>query len=65
MDRTLLSVVRSETPSDAKKYWKTKAMQQRLEALEFTRQAMNGYDPDTTRMQKVLEVTRSGLSPVG
>ncbi len=58
MDRTSLSVVKTCTPSDAKEYWKSKTMQERLEALELTRQVMNGYDPDTTRFQRVLEVTR-------
>lgn len=58
MDRTALSVVTTTTPSDAREYWKSKTMQERLEALELTRQVMNGYDPDTTRFQRVLEVTR-------
>jgi hypothetical protein len=58
MDRTQLSVVTTQTPSDAKAYWQTKTMQERLEALELTRQILNGYDPATTRFQRVLEVTR-------
>ncbi len=58
MDRTSLSSVKTTTPSDAKEYWKTKSMVERLEALELTRQVMNAYDPDTTRFQRVLEVTR-------
>lgn len=58
MDRTALTVVKTSTPSDAKEYWKTKTMHERLEALELTRQVMNAYDPDTTRLQRVLEVTR-------
>lgn len=58
MDRTALSVVKTATPSDAKAYWQTKTMLERLEALELTRQVMNAYDPDTTRFQRVLEVTR-------
>jgi len=58
MDRTVISVVRTETPSDAKEYWKTGTMEGRLAALEPTRQIMNAYDPDTTRFQRVLEVTR-------
>jgi hypothetical protein len=58
MDRTVISVVRTETPSDAKEYWKTRTMEGRLAALEPTRQIMNAYDPDTTRFQRVLEVTR-------
>lgn len=59
MDRTQISVVTTDTPSDAKAYWQTKTMQERLAALELTRQIFNGYDPDTTRFQRVLEVLRS------
>ena len=58
MDRTALSVVSTKTPSDAKEFWRTKTMVERLEALELTRQVLNAYDPDTTRLQRVLEVTR-------
>ena len=58
MDRTSLSVVKTATPSDARDYWKSKTMEERLEALELTRQVFNAYDPDTTRFQRVLEVTR-------
>ena len=44
------------TWSDANEYWQTKTMQERLAALELTRQVFNGYDPDTTRFQRILEV---------
>jgi hypothetical protein len=56
MDRTHLSVVTGDTPSDAKEYWRSKTIEERLVALEWTRQVFNGYDPDTTRFQRVLEV---------
>jgi hypothetical protein len=46
MERSLISVVTTETPSDAKEYWKTRTMEERLEALELTRQILNSYDPD-------------------
>jgi hypothetical protein len=59
MDRTQISVVTTDTPSDAKAYWQTKTMQERLAALEFIRQVIYGYDPDTARVQRVLEVLRS------
>jgi len=49
MDRTALTVVKTITPSDARAYWQTKTMEERLTALELTRQVMNEYDPDTTR----------------
>ena len=56
LDRTAFSVVDNDTPSDANAYWQTKTMQERLAALELTRQVFNGYDPDTTRFQRILEV---------
>jgi hypothetical protein len=58
MDRSVVSVVRTGTPSDAKEYCKTRTMEERLAALELTRQILNDYDPDTTRFQRVLEVAR-------
>jgi hypothetical protein len=57
MDKTRLSVVTVDTPSDAKEFWQTKTMEERLAALELTRQIFYGYDPDRTRLQRVLEVT--------
>ena len=56
MDRTVMSVVTTGTPPDANAYWQTKSMEERLEALELTRQVFNGYDPDTIRLQRVLTV---------
>ncbi len=58
MDRTSISVVKTSSPSDAKEFWRSKTMEERLNALELTRQVMNAYDPDTTRFQRVLEVAR-------
>jgi hypothetical protein len=58
MDRSVLSVASTETPSDAREYWRTRTMEERLAALELTRQILNGYDPDTTRFQRILEIAR-------
>jgi hypothetical protein len=58
LDKSHLSVATTSTPSDAKAYWQTRTMQERLAALELIRQIVYGYDPETTRLQKVLEVTR-------
>jgi hypothetical protein len=58
MDRTSISVVKTSTPSDAHEYWMSRTMEERLAALELTRQIFYAYDPDTTRFQRVLEVTR-------
>ena len=37
-------------------YWLTKSYSERLEAVEFMRQTMYGYDPATARLQRVLTV---------
>jgi hypothetical protein len=58
MDRTFIAVAKTSSRSDAKEFWKSKTMEERLDALELTRQILNGYDPATTRFQRVLEVTR-------
>ena len=48
--------------SDDKEYWQSKTPQERLQAVELMRQINYGYDPTTTRLQRVLEVAelRSG-----
>lgn len=58
MDKTAIEVVTTATRSDAKQYWQSKTMHERLVALELTRQVLNGYDRATTRFQRVLEVTK-------
>ena len=58
MDRTSISVAKVSTPSDAREYWKSRTMEERLAALELTRQIFYAYDPDTSRLQRILEVTR-------
>jgi hypothetical protein len=44
--------------SDEKSYWLSKTPYERLEAVELMRRILYGYDPSTTRLQRVLEVTQ-------
>lgn len=44
--------------SDEKKYWLSKTPAERLAAVEQTRQILYGYDPASTRLQRVFEVTQ-------
>ena len=37
-------------------YWHSRTPQERVWALELMRQKAYGYDPATTRLQRVLEV---------
>ena len=56
LDRRAFSVGALTDPSDAREYWAGKTPEERLEALEFLRQTMYGYDPSTERLQRVLEI---------
>ncbi len=57
MDKTAFSVVPlSQADSDDKAYWGSQTPMARLEALEFMRQVVYGYDPIGDRIQRVLEV---------
>ena len=58
LDRTAFSVVSlEEADSDEMEYWLSKTPHERLEALELLREIFYGYDPTTTRLQRVLEIT--------
>ena len=57
MDKSVLLVSLSEE-SDEKEYWHSKTPYERLAAVELMRQINYGYDPTTTRLQRVLEVAQ-------
>ena len=44
--------------SDEKSYWFSKTPYERLTAMELMRQIVYGYDPSTTRLQRVFEITQ-------
>jgi hypothetical protein len=56
IDKSAVSVAKLTDRSDERAHWPQKTPLERLEALEFLRQIMYGYDPATTRLQRVLEV---------
>lgn len=57
INRKAFSVVSlEEQEKEERTYWWDKTPQERLEALETTRQIIYGYDPAATRLQRVLEV---------
>ncbi len=62
MDKTAFSVVslldKDELDEDEKAYWLSKTPQERLQALELMRQIVYGYDPSSTRLQKVLTIAK-------
>ncbi len=55
MDKSVFSVARLEDDSDEAAYWQTQTPRARWEALELMRQVMYGYDPSTTRLERVFE----------
>ena len=58
IDRTAISVGSVLEPSDEKAYWLSKTPYECLRAAELMRQIVYGYDPSTTRLQRVLEVAQ-------
>ena len=56
MDRTAFSIGSLEEQGDDREYWASKTPAERLEALEIMRQIMYGYDPTTTRLQRVFTI---------
>jgi hypothetical protein len=56
IDRTAIKVT-SIKESDDNEYWQSRLPEERLIALELLRQIAYGYEPDTARIQRVLEIT--------
>ncbi|MFQ5771332.1 MAG: hypothetical protein ACE5HX_12395 [bacterium] len=57
MDKTAFSVTSLNDSSDEKEYWLTLSPIKRLEAIELLRQINYGYDPTTTQLQRIFEIT--------
>jgi hypothetical protein len=58
IDKTAFSTGSLLDPSDEKAYWLSKTPEERLQAVELMRQIVYGYDPSTTRLQRVLETAQ-------
>ena len=56
LDRTSFSIRGLYEKSDEPGYWAKKTPQERLESLEQMRQILYGYDPATTRLQRILTI---------
>jgi hypothetical protein len=56
LDRTAFSVGSLDDDREEVAYWRAKSPEERMEALELMRQIIYGYDPATTRLQRVFEV---------
>ena len=58
VQRTAFSVSSAFDESDEKSYWLSKTGAERLQAVELMRQIIYGYDPSTTRLQRIFEVAQ-------
>lgn len=58
-DRHIFSITSlTEEDTEDKTYWFHKSPRDRLIALEYLRQIMYSYDPNTTRLQRVFEIAQ-------
>ena len=58
LDKSALTVTSLSDDSEEKEYWGRKSPAERLEAVERMRQIIYGYDPSTSRLQRVLTTAR-------
>ena len=58
IDKRAFSVGSIRDEPDEKRFWLSKTPNERLAAIEIMRQIVYGYDPSTTRLQRVLEIAQ-------
>lgn len=58
LDKTSLVISSLEEPTDEIVFWSTKSPIERMAAIELMRQIIYGYDPTSTRLQRVLTITQ-------
>jgi len=56
LDRSAFRVDSLTDDSGEKAYWRSKTPLERLYTLESMRRILYGYDPATTRLQRIFEV---------
>ncbi|MFV1979803.1 MAG: hypothetical protein ACC655_01505 [Rhodothermia bacterium] len=59
VDREAFSVIAiDEQEADEARFWRDKTPDERLEAVELTRQILYGRDAATARLQRVFEIAQ-------
>jgi hypothetical protein len=58
LDKTKITITSLTDEAEEKQYWLSRSPAERLIALEQQRRIIYGYDPSTTRLQRVLEITK-------
>ena len=56
VDKTAFSVASLFDESDETAYWQSKTPYERLQAVELMRQVIYGYQPASSRFQRLFEV---------
>jgi hypothetical protein len=62
LDKSALVVTSLCDETEEKEYWGRQTPEERLRAVESMRQIVYGYDPSTSRLQRVLTVTQLSRS---
>lgn len=62
LDKSALTVTSLSDLSEEKEYWSRKTSEERWQAIEQMRQIIYGYDPFTSRLQRVLTVAQLSQS---
>ena len=58
VDKTKMVISSLDEPADEIVYWSTKTPIERMAAIELMRQIIYGYDPTSTRLQRVLTIAQ-------
>jgi hypothetical protein len=58
LEKAALIVTALSDESEEKEYWRHKSPEERLQAIEQMRQIIYGYDPFTSRLQRVLTIAQ-------
>lgn len=58
VNRSCFKISRLADKSDELAFWQSKTPLERLDAIEIMRQIIYGYNPSTTRLQRILEITQ-------
>jgi hypothetical protein len=59
LDKTVFSHDEFGEEGNEKAYWLSKTPQERIQALEYMRQVIYGYDPATESLQRVYSIIES------
>lgn len=56
VDKSAFSIGSLADEGDEKAFWREKNVYERLQAIELIRQVIYGYDPASSRLQRLFEV---------